>query len=164
MKNLKLKKRIPAALMLFALLALPFHGSSRIDYSDSFIHFGINGLSKTWGHTSASFASLQRAANGFELTLTAGERAYNDTIRITLRQITLPPTEEEPWERLRNSSEITILYAGRTYRGFVTIFLDQIPEVGGMVTGTFESCTLTWVGMDETISVAPGNFSLVRTR
>ena len=162
MKKINSKKLIPAFLVLLVLFVIPFHGSDKgkIDYSNSSIQFAINGTNLLWGYTPECFASLQSTKEGSRLTLMAGDKVYNDTVRILLD---LPG--KPPWEILHNSSKIVILYAGRTYQGFVTVFLDDpIPEVGGLVTGVIEDCTLTWIGMDTTISIGPAKFSLVRVQ
>jgi len=160
MKKMNLKKLIPAVLVLFVLFVIPFYGSDKIDYSKSFVEFGIHGMNMNWGYTSSCFATLQRTANGHTLLLTARDQVYHDTIKITIEL-----TGEAPWDSLRNSSKIVILYAGRTYQGYVTVYLDDpIPEVGGLVTAILEDSTLTWVGMDITIPVASGKISLVRVK
>ncbi|MDR2733535.1 MAG: hypothetical protein LBC99_02685 [Spirochaetota bacterium] len=151
-----MKKTIPAFVCVL-ILAFSLYGA--VSFEDSYIRFSVIGLEALWGNNPRCFATMQKTAAGYDLVLTANQGANNDTVRIT---VALP--DDPPRERLRNSSRIVLNFAGTTYQGFVTVFLDPIPEAGGFVTGKFEDCTLTWPGWDVTRPVGEGIFHLVRTK
>jgi hypothetical protein len=159
MKRIRLHGTASALSIAIFALAFAVYGSSTVDYSTSFVQFTINSLNMRWEKNPGCFAVVNKAAGGYALDIRASDKATNDAVRILVAL-----EGDGPWEGLYNSSETTVFFAGKVYKGFVILFLDTLSANDEKVTGRFEPYTLTWASAETTITVGEGTFQCVRVK